>query len=119
VTLVPLDATNTILINKKFFDEFQNHQSTYEAQYCFKSLKMARHTWFNDEFYTVCVWDKLKGARVPPSGGPQHGRTRSRGARRCGRVCSSVWVDLSVIRLIINDEDGHNNHFDNPGGPLT
>jgi hypothetical protein len=40
---------------------------------------MARDTLFNDEFHTVCVWDKLKGARVPPSGGPQHGRTRTGG----------------------------------------
>jgi inosine-uridine nucleoside N-ribohydrolase len=53
ITLVPLDATNTIPINKEFFYEFERHQSTYEAQYCFKSLKMARDTWFNDEFYTV------------------------------------------------------------------
>jgi hypothetical protein len=40
---------------------------------------MARDTLFNDEFHTVCVWDKLKGARVPLSGGPQHGRTRTGG----------------------------------------
>ncbi|GJM88556.1 hypothetical protein PR202_ga04632 [Eleusine coracana subsp. coracana] len=60
ITLVPLDATNTIPINEKFFDEFQNHQSTYEAQYCFKSLKMARDTWFNDQFYTsYFMWDSF------------------------------------------------------------
>jgi len=53
ITLVPLDATNTIPINKEFFYEFEHRQGTYEAQYCFKSLKMARDTWFNDEFYTV------------------------------------------------------------------
>ncbi|RCV17777.1 hypothetical protein SETIT_3G246900v2 [Setaria italica] len=52
ITLVPLDATNTIPINEEFFYEFQQHQSTYEAQYCFKALKMARDTWFNDQFYT-------------------------------------------------------------------
>ncbi|KAJ1262846.1 hypothetical protein BS78_09G140700 [Paspalum vaginatum] len=51
ITLVPLDATNTIPINKEFFYEFQRQQSTYEAQYCFKALKMARDTWFNDQFY--------------------------------------------------------------------
>ncbi|TVU19335.1 hypothetical protein EJB05_35479, partial [Eragrostis curvula] len=60
ITLVPLDATNTIPINKEFFHEFQNHQSTYEAQYCFKSLKMARDTWFNDQFYTsYFMWDSF------------------------------------------------------------
>ncbi|CAD6333852.1 unnamed protein product [Miscanthus lutarioriparius] len=52
ITLVPLDATNTIPINEEFFYEFQRHQSTYEAQYLFKALKMARDTWFNDQFYT-------------------------------------------------------------------
>ncbi|XP_066361915.1 nucleoside hydrolase 3-like isoform X1 [Miscanthus floridulus] len=60
ITLVPLDATNTIPINKEFFDEFERRQSTYEAQYCFKSLKMARDTWFNDEFYTsYFMWDSF------------------------------------------------------------
>jgi len=60
ITLVPLDATNTIPINEEFFYEFQRHQSTYEAQYCFKSLKMARDTWFNDRFYTsYFMWDSF------------------------------------------------------------
>ncbi|CAN6337636.1 unnamed protein product [Urochloa humidicola] len=60
ITLVPLDATNTIPINKEFFYEFEHHQNTYEAQYCFKSLKMARDTWFNDEFYTsYFMWDSF------------------------------------------------------------
>lgn len=53
VTLVPLDATNTIPINKKFFETFEKNKNTYEAQYCFRSLKMARDTWFDDQFYTV------------------------------------------------------------------
>ncbi|KXG21977.1 hypothetical protein SORBI_3009G134300 [Sorghum bicolor] len=60
ITLVPLDATNTIPINKEFFYEFEHRQGTYEAQYCFKSLKMARDTWFNDEFYTsYFMWDSF------------------------------------------------------------
>lgn len=54
VTLVPLDATNTIPINQKFFETFENnYQRTYEAQYVFLSLKIARDTWFDDEFYKV------------------------------------------------------------------
>ncbi|RZS13166.1 hypothetical protein BHM03_00044695 [Ensete ventricosum] len=53
VTLVPLDSTNTIPINEEFFDVFQQQQETFEAQYCFKSLKFIRDNWFDDEFYTV------------------------------------------------------------------
>ncbi|PSS33926.1 Pyrimidine-specific ribonucleoside hydrolase [Actinidia chinensis var. chinensis] len=60
VTLVPLDATNTIPINEKFFEAFEQSQHTYEAQYCFKSLKMARDTWFDDQFYTsYFMWDSF------------------------------------------------------------
>lgn len=53
ITLVPLDATNTIPINEEFFDTFEKTKRTYEAQYVFQSLKMARDTWFDDQFYTV------------------------------------------------------------------
>ncbi|KAL2339099.1 hypothetical protein Fmac_013545 [Flemingia macrophylla] len=60
VTLVPLDATNTIPINKEFFDTFEKSQDTYEAQYCFKSLKIARDTWFDNEFYSsYFMWDSF------------------------------------------------------------
>ncbi|KAJ7980183.1 inosine-uridine preferring nucleoside hydrolase family protein [Quillaja saponaria] len=60
VTLVPLDATNTIPISKEFFEAFERSQSTYEAQYCFKSLKMARDTWFDNQFYTsYFMWDSF------------------------------------------------------------
>ncbi|PNT71279.1 hypothetical protein BRADI_2g25630v3 [Brachypodium distachyon] len=38
VTLIPLDATNTIPITEEFFSEFRRRQTTYEAQYSFKSL---------------------------------------------------------------------------------
>jgi len=55
VTLVPLDATNTIPINEEFFNEFEKSQDTYEAQYCFKSLKMAKmaRDKLDNQFYTV------------------------------------------------------------------
>lgn len=53
ITLIPLDATNTILVTKNFYKMFEESQNTYEAQYCFKSLKMARDTWLNDQFYAV------------------------------------------------------------------
>lgn len=60
ITLVPLDATNTIPVTKEFFEAFEKNQKTYEAQYCFTSLKMTRDTWFNDEFYTsYFMWDSF------------------------------------------------------------
>ncbi|XP_071740773.1 nucleoside hydrolase 3-like [Rutidosis leptorrhynchoides] len=60
ITLVPLDATNTIPITKEFFDAFENNQQTYEAQYIFKSLKMAHDTWFDEQFFTVYfMWDSF------------------------------------------------------------
>ncbi|KAK1318523.1 Uridine nucleosidase 1 [Acorus calamus] len=60
VTLVPLDATNTIPITENFFKEFDKRQNTYEAQYVFQSLKMARDTWFDDQFYTsYFMWDSF------------------------------------------------------------
>ncbi|KAG8370102.1 hypothetical protein BUALT_Bualt14G0082600 [Buddleja alternifolia] len=60
VTLVPLDATNTIPISSNFFEEFEKNQNTYEAQYCFKALKMARDTWFDDQFFTsYFMWDSF------------------------------------------------------------
>nr|GMD68316.1 uncharacterized protein LOC109168323 [Ipomoea batatas] len=60
VTLVPLDATNTIPITAEFFDNFERNQHTYESQYIFKSLKMARDTAFanDDQFYAnYFMWD--------------------------------------------------------------
>ncbi|KAE8792698.1 hypothetical protein D1007_32745 [Hordeum vulgare] len=39
ITLVPLDATNTIPVTEEFFGEFgQRWQTTPEARYCFQSL---------------------------------------------------------------------------------
>ncbi|KAJ8767555.1 hypothetical protein K2173_017624 [Erythroxylum novogranatense] len=60
VTLVPLDATNSIPISEEFFKAFEENQYTYEAQYCFKSLKMARDTWFDSQFYkSYFMWDSF------------------------------------------------------------
>eukprot|EP01018_Ginkgo_biloba_P007885 Gb_08959 [translate_table: standard] len=65
VTLVPLDATNTIPINEKFFSAFEQNQHTYEAQYCFESLKITRDTWFDSEFYTsYFMWDSFTSGVV-------------------------------------------------------
>uniref|UniRef100_A0A251V9U4 Putative inosine/uridine-preferring nucleoside hydrolase domain-containing protein n=1 Tax=Helianthus annuus TaxID=4232 RepID=A0A251V9U4_HELAN len=60
ITLVPLDATNTIPITREFFEAFEKNQRTYEAQYVFKSLKIDRDTWFDDQFYTsYFMWDSF------------------------------------------------------------
>ncbi|KAK2411948.1 inosine-uridine preferring nucleoside hydrolase family protein [Trifolium repens] len=60
VTLVPIDASYTIPITKEFFEAFEKNQDTYEAQYCFKSLKITRDTWFDDEFYSsYFMWDSF------------------------------------------------------------
>ncbi|XP_057547170.1 nucleoside hydrolase 3-like [Amaranthus tricolor] len=60
ITLVPLDATNTIPITENFFKAFEKNQKTYEAQYCFQSLKLARDTWFNGQFYSsYFMWDSF------------------------------------------------------------
>uniref|UniRef100_A0A7N0T2J5 Inosine/uridine-preferring nucleoside hydrolase domain-containing protein n=2 Tax=Kalanchoe fedtschenkoi TaxID=63787 RepID=A0A7N0T2J5_KALFE len=60
ITLVPLDATNTIPITENFFQVLEGNQDTYEAQYIFQSLKLARDTWFNDQVYTTYfMWDSF------------------------------------------------------------
>ncbi|TQD72657.1 hypothetical protein C1H46_041815 [Malus baccata] len=60
VTLVPLDATNTIPISQNFFEALEKSQNTYEAQYVFQSLKMACDTWFDKQFYTsYFMWDSF------------------------------------------------------------
>nr|POE48166.1 pyrimidine-specific ribonucleoside hydrolase riha [Quercus suber] len=58
ITLIPLDATNTIPVSKNFFDTFEKSQNAYEAQYCFQSLKTDRYTTLGHLFYTnFYMWD--------------------------------------------------------------
>uniref|UniRef100_K3Z3W2 Inosine/uridine-preferring nucleoside hydrolase domain-containing protein n=1 Tax=Setaria italica TaxID=4555 RepID=K3Z3W2_SETIT len=45
VTLVPLDATNTVPVTEEFYSEFRRRQSTYEAQYGFQSLDQGYYMW--------------------------------------------------------------------------
>ncbi|MFS7928281.1 putative inosine/uridine-preferring nucleoside hydrolase domain, ribonucleoside hydrolase [Helianthus anomalus] len=59
ITLVPLDATNTIPITHEFFEAFEQNQHTYEAQYVFKSLKMALHALSLDSFKNYFMWDSF------------------------------------------------------------
>lgn len=53
VTIIPLDATDTIPLTKNFFEVFEQNQDTVEAQYIFQSLKIARDYRLGDQFYTV------------------------------------------------------------------
>ncbi|TXG65674.1 hypothetical protein EZV62_006949 [Acer yangbiense] len=60
VTLIPLDATRTIPVSKDFLVEYEKRQNTYEAQYCFQSLKMLCDTWINDRFHEeYSLWDSF------------------------------------------------------------
>ncbi|XP_077219032.1 nucleoside hydrolase 3-like [Tasmannia lanceolata] len=60
IILIPLDATDTIPITKEFFKVFEQRQDTYEAQYCFQSLKMARETRIDELFYKAYfMWDSF------------------------------------------------------------
>lgn len=53
ITLVPLDATNTIPVSTIFFSALEQNQETYEAQWVYGVLKMVKDTWFNDNFNKV------------------------------------------------------------------
>ncbi|KAK0599253.1 hypothetical protein LWI29_003626 [Acer saccharum] len=58
VTLIPLDATRTIPVSKEFFIELEKRQNTYEAQYCYQSLKIIRDNWPTDGFHEdYNMWD--------------------------------------------------------------
>ncbi|GAB2295117.1 Nucleoside hydrolase 3 [Dionaea muscipula] len=58
VTLVPLDATNTIPITRQFYDMLEKNQRTYEAQYVYKSMKMVHDTRLDDMFFNnYYIWD--------------------------------------------------------------
>ncbi|CAH9136675.1 unnamed protein product [Cuscuta epithymum] len=60
VTLVTLDAANTIPISAEFFSHMESNQQTYEAQYFYKTFKITRDSIFADDetFYkTYYMWD--------------------------------------------------------------
>ena len=57
VTVIPLDATNTIPVTESVFKAFEQKQNTYEAQYSFKALKMAHDTWPDNHFHEVILTD--------------------------------------------------------------
>ncbi|KAK8671058.1 hypothetical protein V6N13_037667 [Hibiscus sabdariffa] len=61
ITIVPLDATNTIPITEEFFKAFEASQGTYEAEYCFRSLKtkIAPHSADKSDTYIYSMWDSF------------------------------------------------------------
>lgn len=60
ITLVPLDATNTIPISTAFFSALEENQETYEAQWVYGVLKITKDTWFNDNFNKeYFLWDSF------------------------------------------------------------
>jgi hypothetical protein len=52
ITLVPLDATNTIPITEQFLAEFKERQNTFEAQYCYQALKLHN---VNSSIASTCI----------------------------------------------------------------
>ncbi|KAE8725892.1 putative histidine-containing phosphotransfer protein 2 [Hibiscus syriacus] len=61
ITIVPLDATNTIPITKEFLKAFEESRGTYEAEYCFRLLKtkLAPHSADKSGTYVSFVWDSF------------------------------------------------------------
>ncbi|KAI4304120.1 hypothetical protein MLD38_039674 [Melastoma candidum] len=110
ITLVPLDATNTIPINSDFFETFEKNQNTYEAQYCFQSLRMARDTWFNDQFYTsYFMWDSFtSGVAVSMMRNVRKGSIEN-------EFAEMEYMDITVItsNQPYGVADGSNPFFDN------
>lgn len=98
ITLVPLDATNTIPITEHFFEAFEKNQKTYEAQYCFQSLKLARDTWFNDQFYSVSSFFILTNLSVT---------IQSTKALPSIQLCTrESWIDLMVESFPFQTDKG-------------
>ncbi|GMI70352.1 nucleoside hydrolase 3 [Hibiscus trionum] len=61
ITIVPLDATDTIPITEEFFKAFEESQGTYEAEYCFRSLKakLAPKSADKSGLYNSFMWDSF------------------------------------------------------------
>ncbi|KAH9320521.1 hypothetical protein KI387_015160, partial [Taxus chinensis] len=109
ITLVPLDATNTILINKEFFTAFEQTQHTYEAQYCFESLKIVRDTWFDNEFFTsYFMWDSFTSGVVVSSIRNGHINTED------NEFAELKYINITVVtsNKPYGIQDGSNPFFD-------
>ncbi|KAG5628029.1 hypothetical protein H5410_013247, partial [Solanum commersonii] len=114
VTLVPLDATNTIPITKEFFDTFEKNQHTYEAQYCFKSLKIVRDIWFGDQFYTsFFMWDSFMSGIASSIMRKQHNYQGE------NEFAEMEYINITVVtsNMPYGISDGSNPFFDGSTTP--
>ncbi|KAE9602140.1 hypothetical protein Lal_00049843 [Lupinus albus] len=110
VTLVPLDATNTIPINEEFFNAFEKSQDTNEAEYCFKSLKMARDTWFDNDFYSsYFMWDSFTAGIAVSI------MSKSNNVKGENEFAEMEYINITVItsNKPYGISDGSNPFFDN------
>ncbi|KAF3655963.1 putative histidine-containing phosphotransfer protein 1-like isoform X1 [Capsicum annuum] len=108
-TLVPLDATNTIPVTEEFFETFEKNQNTYEAQYCFKSLKIARDTWFDDHFYTsYFMWDSFMSGIAASIMRNQHNHQGE------NEFAEMEYINITVVtsNMPYGISDGSNPFFD-------
>ncbi|KXG21968.1 uncharacterized protein LOC8076938 isoform X1 [Sorghum bicolor] len=117
VTMIPLDATNTIPITEAFYSEFQRRQSTHEARYCFLSLdgvlaQRRRRSDSHDHtgFY---MWDQFAAGVTLAS--MRHGETGSR---------SNEFAELEYMNITVvtsnkpyGVRDGSNPFFDGRTAP--
>uniref|UniRef100_A0A0E0L2F1 Inosine/uridine-preferring nucleoside hydrolase domain-containing protein n=1 Tax=Oryza punctata TaxID=4537 RepID=A0A0E0L2F1_ORYPU len=62
ITMIPLDATNTISVTEEFVSELQQRQQTYEAQYCFQSLEKSYYMW--DSFAAGVALSSMRNGEV-------------------------------------------------------
>ncbi|CAN1768341.1 Nucleoside hydrolase 3 [Linum perenne] len=114
ITLVPLDATDTVPVQKEFFEMFEKKQETLEAQYSFKSLKMVRDTWPNDQFYSnYFLWDTFTaGVAVSAMLNP-HGKDGE------NEFAEMEYMNITVVTSNepYGTNDGSNPFFDNRKSP--
>ncbi len=112
VTLVPLDATNTVPLTWDFYYSFQHDRQTRSADFVFKAL--SKNRWFirSGDYY---FWDPLAAAiavdeslagiemqtiHVIEEEGPQSGRTVSDPAGSPLRVATSAAGERFTTQLI-------------------
>ncbi|MCO5566522.1 hypothetical protein L7F22_020199 [Adiantum nelumboides] len=113
VTLVPLDATNTIPITKVFFNKLKDTQLTYEAQFVYQVLELTEETWFNDNFNReYFLWDSFTAGVAVSSILTNYSITKN---KYCALRYSKVTVVTSNAPYGI--EDGSNPSFDDRGAP--
>lgn len=109
ITLVPLDATNTVPVSKEFLSVLEKNQHTYEAQWVYQVLKITRDTWFNDNFNKeYFLWDSFTSSVAVSGILNNHNSERN---------MFSLFNDKNVTVLTSNKpygiQDGSNPFFNN------